>query len=202
MNITEPKIKWIKGYGNNPMIQITVDKLPELKELIYQTHQDRDNGVAYFAEHKSGYVHYFYHTPRNQTGFGGSTFTGKLVDGSTFTVKGPWSSNSQAMNQWFPRTMEITMKVDGGLLACHMIESKVLELIKQAGAEYRFTNGYGSEDEVTEITKDSVAVIVWPGMTIKESQKYKNSICSCDERPMEYCPIHGISAQLNRTQME
>lgn len=54
---------------------------------------------AYFAEDPTtGRVRYFsYHGEPGQ-GFGGHTYRLPMVDGSTATLIGPWSSNSQAMN--------------------------------------------------------------------------------------------------------
>ena len=53
---------------------------------------------AYFAEDKAtGRVRYFHYTQPGD-GFGGYTYRLPMVDGSTATLIGPWSSNSQAMN--------------------------------------------------------------------------------------------------------
>jgi hypothetical protein len=179
MTITNPVINWMKGYGNSPYLEVTVDELPKMDELIFTRIADGERGNAYFAKHDSGYVRYFYHAFNNNRGFGGSVFSGKLDTGETFNVKGPWSSNSQAMNALgFPRSMEITFRMqEGYLLAAHMLEDKVLELIKQAGADYAFTADYGSEDEITDNHirwNDRVAIIKHPGMTIRESQMFKN----------------------------
>jgi hypothetical protein len=204
MNIISAKINWMKGYGNHPILEVTVDELPKLDELVYTRKPDGFYGAAYFAQ-SGDYVHFFYHSANNETGFGGRIFTGKLDTGETFKVKGPWSSNCQAMNMFgFPRTLECTYQTKkDGRIAGHILEPKALELIKQAGADYSFSQGYNETDESPEaINEESIVLIKHKGMTFEESQKHKNSICSCDERRVQYCPIHGISAQLNRSQME
>ena len=54
---------------------------------------------AYFAEDPTtGRVRYFSYHGKPGEGFGGSTYHLPMVDGSTATLIGPWSSNSQAMN--------------------------------------------------------------------------------------------------------
>ena len=54
---------------------------------------------AYFAEDPTtGRVRYFSYHGEPGDGFGGYTYRLPMVDGSTATLIGPWSSNSQAMN--------------------------------------------------------------------------------------------------------
>ena len=54
---------------------------------------------AYFAEDPTtGRVRYFSYNGKPGCGFGGHTYHLPMVDGSTATLIGPWSSNSQAMN--------------------------------------------------------------------------------------------------------
>ena len=54
---------------------------------------------AYFAEDPTtGRVRYFSYHGEPGRGFGGHTYRLPMVDGSTATLIGPWSSNSHAMN--------------------------------------------------------------------------------------------------------
>ena len=54
---------------------------------------------AYFAEDTTtGRVRYFSYHGEPGAGFGGHTYHLPMVDGSTATLIGPWSSNSHAMN--------------------------------------------------------------------------------------------------------
>ena len=58
------------------------------------------DGVAYLA--LDGEIgSFFFHAPRNETGFGGAEFELKVEDGSVRSIKGPWSSSCSAMNKMF-----------------------------------------------------------------------------------------------------
>ena len=64
------------------------------KNFIYENKE-----WAYFAEDPTtGRVRYFSYHGEPGCGFGGHTYRLPMVDGSTATLIGPWSSNSQAMN--------------------------------------------------------------------------------------------------------
>ena len=64
------------------------------KNFIYENKE-----WAYFAEDPTtGRVRYFSYHGKPGTGFGGSTYHLPMIDGSTATLIGPWSSNSEAMN--------------------------------------------------------------------------------------------------------
>ena len=57
-----------------------------------------EQGDMYFAEDSStGRVRYFFYNGPSH-GFGGHTYKLPMKDGSTATLIGPWSSNSEAMN--------------------------------------------------------------------------------------------------------
>lgn len=59
-----------------------------------------ERGVAYLA--LSGDVgSFFYHTPHNETGFGGARYELQMEDGSVRSIKGPWSSSCSSMNKMF-----------------------------------------------------------------------------------------------------
>ena len=64
------------------------------KNFIYENKE-----WAYFAEDPTtGRVRYFSYHGEPGCGFGGHTYHLPMVDGSTATLIGPWSSNSHAMN--------------------------------------------------------------------------------------------------------
>lgn len=57
-------------------------------------------GVAYLA--LDGEIgSFFFHAPRNETGFGGAEFELKMEDGSVRSIKGPWSSSCSSVNKLF-----------------------------------------------------------------------------------------------------
>lgn len=205
MNIKGAKINWCKGYGNFPTLEVTVDAIPTDDMLVYERAQFSKDAVFYFAQ-LGDYVHFLCHSLNNQRGFGGGKFRLTLKSGETIEIKGPWSSNSIAMNDFgFPRSMEVTYNIeDKYKIHGAMLESKALELIESAGASYTWIHEHDDSKESNERTEfyNHPVIKFSNAMTLIESQKHKNRICSCDERPVEYCPIHGISAQLNRSQME
>lgn len=129
------------GWMNQPHLQILVADKPKFDEAETWIHRTADvdklydtsaeqstivnagsksaepwypkgNGTMYYAE-KGGYVRFFLHNPKNETGFGGATFRGVLEDGTGFAVKGPWSSNPDAVRKVFGiDTLDVSMTED------------------------------------------------------------------------------------------
>jgi hypothetical protein len=76
---------------------------PNGVEFVYER-----RGNAYFAECQ-GVVSFYAHNPNNENGYGGSSFTLNLTDGTTVRLRGPWSSGPTWMAaQGFPHSVEIT----------------------------------------------------------------------------------------------
>jgi hypothetical protein len=113
MDIYDAKVNPHKGYENMPSLEVFLrDRTPDRNELRYKT-KKVDNSTLYFAE-KDGYVSFFLHNPRDQTGYGGSTFEVTLIDGTKVRVKGPWSSRAAVMNNYFqPHCMECVFYQEG-----------------------------------------------------------------------------------------
>lgn len=174
MRIIKAEIEWMKGWGNHPRLIVNVDEIPKRADLIYHK-KLLPQGTAYFAQHESGYVNFFYHDPMRETGYGGAIFTGTLEDGSRFSVRGPWSSNCQAMNQWFARSFEADLRERSNqcLMAGAITEAIAIRLIREAGAEVGWLTGHHGK-EVDETYPDRLLVIKHSGMTIAESQVFKN----------------------------
>jgi hypothetical protein len=99
MNVLDSKIYHNKQYANPPTLQILVDGYPATKDMVFQS-KPLNGGTAYFAE-KNGYVSFFHHDPRLETGYGGSIFTLTLETGETVNIKGPWSSRPSVMGPLF-----------------------------------------------------------------------------------------------------
>jgi len=96
MKILDARIHWSEGFANSATLEVLVDKIPSIGDLRY-ARRKYGGGTSYLAE-KDGCVSYFRHNPKNQHGFGGSTFTRKDTSGKEFSVKGPWSSSASHMN--------------------------------------------------------------------------------------------------------
>ena len=75
-------------------------EIPKSLHHLYerQTFVYEKRGHLYFGEDKeTGRVRFFFYDKPSH-GFGGSKYELKLIDGSTATLIGPWSSNSTCMN--------------------------------------------------------------------------------------------------------
>lgn len=53
--------------------------------------------VYYGVSEQTGLVRQYFHTPTNQTGFGGHVFDLEMADGSIAEVKGPWSGSPDSL---------------------------------------------------------------------------------------------------------
>jgi len=88
----DAKVEWHKQFSNVPGLKILVDKMPDYKEFRYI----EKNGI-YYAENEGLVSFYYYQSPGE--GFAGREFHITMEDGSEKILKGPWSSNSNAVNR-------------------------------------------------------------------------------------------------------
>lgn len=93
--------------------KVFIEEIPR-GDRIYQTKTTPSGrSTAYFYE-DGGYVSFFVHDPNDESGFAGRTFSGKLEDGSEFSVRGPWSSSASAMTRLgFPPTLDVSVTDEG-----------------------------------------------------------------------------------------
>jgi len=109
MRVKGAKIDWYEGFGNDPKLQLLVDKIPEQHDLVYIPYEI-GHGYLYLAWHEN-YVHYLYHDPDDERGFGGRCFNLRTQDG-VHTVCGPWSSRAGAVNSLLFHGQEVMHIVD------------------------------------------------------------------------------------------
>ena len=102
MNLLKAKLDLYPQFDNCPSIKVLVDKMPDIKDLRYKS----KNGI-YYAE-LDDYVSFYYYKKPDQ-GYGGRTFNITMTDGNKKALKGPWSSNSTAVNRYFGPCHEITI---------------------------------------------------------------------------------------------
>lgn len=104
------EINWHSYYMNDPTLVIHVDKFDD--NLLEWSHRQLGDSGLYYAETKLGWVHYLYYV-RPDRGYGGSTFTIKMEDGTYKDLKGPWSSNYMAVNVHLgeDRVLDVVAKV-------------------------------------------------------------------------------------------
>jgi hypothetical protein len=79
-------------------IELLLDRLPALEEYRYKT--VHAHGCTWYIGLVDGVARFFCHNPRDESGYGGRTFTGLLENGSSFQVKGPWSSGPSEINSF------------------------------------------------------------------------------------------------------
>lgn len=91
MKIVNAHIKWYNQYANNPEWNVVVEDVPDRQELRY-----KQKGSLYFAE-KDGLIKFFSWSGPGE-GYGGDIFNITMEDGSTKSLKGPWSSRAGCMN--------------------------------------------------------------------------------------------------------
>lgn len=108
MRVLNAKVNWYKQYANDAKLMVLVDKIPSLNEAIYD-HVAVADGVAYCTS-EEGFVHYLFHAPKNQTGYGGSLFKLATKNGEVELI-GPWSSRSGCMNALFPQHQSIEVHI-------------------------------------------------------------------------------------------
>jgi len=113
MKVLDARVDWMKGYANDPILEILVDKIPSREELVYRR-LIIGEGAIYYAE-KGGFVHFLYHNPYNEEGYGGRVFRLNVQYGDrikTEIIKGPWSSRPGVINNYFPHCVEVRMTDD------------------------------------------------------------------------------------------
>lgn len=128
MNILDLKIDWSPKFDNTPSVQVLVDEIPT--DLVYI-----DRHPFYFAE-KDGFVSFFYYQKPGD-GYGGRAFDIETDKGPK-VLKGPWSSNSDAMYAaGFPDTISVSITDDPQTLqrgftffAGHMLFEVIKEALK------------------------------------------------------------------------
>lgn len=163
------EIDWMPGYANSPSLKVHVDRLPEWDTLRFRRHDVR-GGTAFWttSEDGDGYVTFNFHDPRNQEGYGGRWFTYQMQFGEPVTVKGPWSSRTAQMNQWFPASVEAVyyqsegpypkLGYAGAILMAAVFDWGHFHGIP--GAEVTFLHDHGSNDVDRELNEaDRLAIL-------------------------------------------
>lgn len=96
---------WYLGYGNTPSLTLKADSsfvtAPSFSTTPYTLCSLPLNRTAALAIN-GPYAHFFVHDPRDEAGFGGSTFTVLTSDGTSRSFRGPWSSRVSAISTHFP----------------------------------------------------------------------------------------------------
>lgn len=94
VQILDADVEWYHGYANTPGIKLLLSRTFDFDVARYE---ERD--CLYLAQDGVLVDFYFYSRPGD--GYGGRHFELTMIDGSKRTLKGPWSSNSQAVGEKF-----------------------------------------------------------------------------------------------------
>lgn len=147
-------------------LNILVDKIPEWNSLVYDVLRHDDGSASYF-HNESGYVSFFHHNPRDERGFGGREWTVKLRDGSTDTVKGPWSSNAAQMERLFGVLavgVSLTdepevFKRGHTFYAAHVTEEIARTALAFAGTEWQLVQTGGIASNEMQASAEQIGII-------------------------------------------
>lgn len=95
---------WGPEYTNLPDLCVLVESLPPDDAFVWNY---RDDIHAFWAQHE-GIIRYLFHdgTDENLGGFFGASFTLRMSDGTTKTIRGPWSGDPRVFWRLKDRPME------------------------------------------------------------------------------------------------
>lgn len=108
MKILTAEVEWYEGYGNAPILRVTVDELPKREDHTFDE-KSIGESTLYYSQTNDGAVSYMSHSPSNEGGYGGSVFVTRMKDGSIRQIKGPWSSRASFMNNHFPHCVDVIL---------------------------------------------------------------------------------------------
>lgn len=129
-----PPLTW-----NEYDLRLVVDDLPKGEELIYKKVKAHWGSDLYFAE-KDGYVSFFAHNSKDERGYGGGVFEINVEGEGVKKIKGPWSSNSGAMEKaGFTPSVNVLWNEVGGYsnISGHLTKTKVEEILRDFNLPYR-----------------------------------------------------------------
>lgn len=131
MQIMDCAIDWMEGFGNDPRLQVVVNKIPSRDELRFQ-HED---GI--YCGIKSGFVVYYaWSGDGNDGGYSGRCYDITMDNGQRVTLQGPWSSRAGCVNQRsFGPVVDVRITTDPSALKqgrSYSTGTLTLEAAKQA----------------------------------------------------------------------
>lgn len=148
----------MSGYANQPSLRVLVDEVPK-GDLTFEGKKVNSH-TLYFAEH-DGYVEFYAHDPRDESGYGGRGFKLKVKDNGDereVQLKGPWSSRAGVMNSHgFTPCLDVAITDDEGVwargwtfIAGAITLESVLDFLKQndpEGLPANFNLHFVTDDE-------------------------------------------------------
>lgn len=130
MKILGAMVEWNHGYGNEPELLILANNIPLIEEMIFES-VEVDNELTLYLAEKEGKVFYLAHDKSSEHGHGGNDFTIRTKEGMK-TMRGPWSSRSGAMNNYFStQSTEVLADNGKGLYGIALTIEKAKETIER-----------------------------------------------------------------------
>ena len=123
IRVTDVMVDWMEGWGNSPNWHVVLSRAPEPEEFDGRWEQ---LGPCYRAQVDPLVQFLFWERPGE--GFGGRVYDLKMMDGSTRSLKGPWSSRSAIINQVFadrPPCIEMAYVTEDELKGTSIGENQV-----------------------------------------------------------------------------
>ena len=102
MRILDARVRWNDKVGNEPELEILVDRIPSMQEFIHQRYILNKGSATLYLGYLGDVAHFFVST-KDKEGFAGRTFTINVFDDDTGEikqekVKGPWTSRTGVVN--------------------------------------------------------------------------------------------------------
>jgi hypothetical protein len=88
----------MENWDNHPTLHLKLAYAPPSMDNFVFAKFLVGPGAMYVGECDGLYI-FMYHNPDNESGYGGMYFNLRLDDGTMEKIKGPWSSNSQAVSK-------------------------------------------------------------------------------------------------------
>jgi hypothetical protein len=97
------------GRGANGNLELHYDNLSNtpLNRGLWAAIPMADGGGTIYWSVEGDFMHFYFHRPDSETGFGGSTMVLEMQDGSTVKIKGPWSGSSSSINRYLPLHLHV-----------------------------------------------------------------------------------------------
>lgn len=102
------RVNWNEQFSNDPSLEILVDKFPDNDQSKYKIIHRTMYSLIYYSE-TEGLIRSFYHTSKDQSGYGGGTFKLNMEDGSQISIKGPWSISAPYFNEMGYPCMDVAI---------------------------------------------------------------------------------------------
>lgn len=108
MQIKAMRVRWWLGWGNSPIFEVLVDRLPHRDTLRF-----RKNDAGLYLAEEGGYVQFYAWSGKgNDGGYSNAHIPITMIDGSEVVLLGPWSARAGVINRYprdFPQVLDVSI---------------------------------------------------------------------------------------------